>query len=145
MVAPILNTYPTKNVQEDYLSDDACNGSSNVWKASYDYFLGVLSANGFEQAVAVGSDFNGFVHSPSPRFGKKACDGDKVQARMQINPVEYPFESFDGKVNFNRFKSGRKLFDINFDGLSNVGLLPDFIEDLKNVGLSKQEITPSFI
>ena len=144
LIAPILNTYPTTKVQDQYLNKDACDGSSSVWKASYDYFLGFLRDSGEFEGVALGSDFNGLVHSPSPRFGRKACDGNKKQALMQENRVKYPFKSFDGTKVFHKLKSSRKQFDINTDGLANIGLLPDFIEDLRQVGLSDEDIEPLF-
>ena len=33
-------------------------------------------------------------------------------------------------------------FDFNLDGLAHYGLLPDLIQDAKNVGLSDKELTP---
>jgi microsomal dipeptidase-like Zn-dependent dipeptidase len=38
----------------------------------------------------------------------------------------------------------RRDFDINLDGLAHYGLLPDFLQDLRNVGLSTQDLTPLF-
>ena len=33
-------------------------------------------------------------------------------------------------------------FDFNIDGLAHYGLLPDFIQDLKNIGLTYSALTP---
>ena len=144
LTAPILNTYPAKQVATNKLEYRVCDGSSNIWLSSYKYLLGYLEANNYDQAIAIGTDFNGLVHSPSPRFGEKACDGNKEQAKAQINPVRYPFKSFDGTKTFDIMKSGRKEFNYNKEGLSNVGLLPDYIEDLKQLGLSNEQIAPLF-
>lgn len=35
-------------------------------------------------------------------------------------------------------------YDFNIDGLAHYGLLPDFIQDLKNVGLTTEQLTPLF-
>ena len=144
LTAPILNTYPAKKVADKHLEKNACDGSANIWLSAYKYLLNFLEDNNYEKAIAIGSDFNGLVHSPSPRFGKKACDGNKKQAAAQKNKVNYPFYSFDGSRKFNKMQSGKRIFDVNTDGLINIGLLPDFIEELKVLGLSKKEIEPLF-
>jgi microsomal dipeptidase-like Zn-dependent dipeptidase len=41
-----------------------------------------------------------------------------------------------------RSKAGRRDFDINMDGVAHYGLLPDFIQDLKNVGLTDNDLRP---
>ena len=43
-----------------------------------------------------------------------------------------------------RSVAGRRDFDINIDGLAHYGLLPDFIQDLRNVGLTDQDLEPLF-
>jgi len=43
-----------------------------------------------------------------------------------------------------RSAAGRRDFDINIDGLAHYGLLADFIEDLKNVGLTQADLKPLF-
>jgi len=35
-------------------------------------------------------------------------------------------------------------FDINIDGMAHYGMLPDFLQDLKNVGLTAQDLVPLF-
>ena len=114
-------------MQDDYLDDDACDGSSKIWKASYQYLLKFLEERGLEKTIALGSDFNGLVHSPSQDL--ETCDGNEEQAARQTNRVEYPFRSFDEVACFSKAKVVEREFDINTDGLANVGLLPDFIED----------------
>ena len=63
---------------------------------------------------------------------------------MQKNRVKYPFKSFDGEKTFSKMRASRKEFDINTDGLANIGLLPDFIEELREIGLSDEDIEPLF-
>jgi hypothetical protein len=43
-----------------------------------------------------------------------------------------------------RAVTGERDFDFNLDGLAHYGLLPDMIQDAKNVGLSADELTPLF-
>ena len=40
--------------------------------------------------------------------------------------------------------AGRRDFDINIDGVAHYGLLPDFIQDLRNVGLAPGDLAPLF-
>lgn len=41
-----------------------------------------------------------------------------------------------------RNRAGRRDFDINLDGVAHYGLLPDFLEDLRNVGLTETDLAP---
>ncbi len=44
-----------------------------------------------------------------------------------------------------RCKAGpRRDFDVNLDGMAHYGLLPDFLQDLKNVGLTREDLAPLF-
>jgi len=69
--------------------------------------------------VGYGADMNGFGAQGGPR-------GADVP-----NPVSYPFRSFDGEVKLFRQHSGKRVFDINTDGVAHYGLFPDWIEDLR--------------
>ncbi len=64
-------------------------------------------------------------------------DGGKKQ-------VEYPFTSSITGKSFDRQVIGNRTMDINVDGLTNVGMLPDFIAELKAVGLSDQDLEPLY-
>jgi microsomal dipeptidase-like Zn-dependent dipeptidase len=66
-----------------------------------------------------GADMNGFGAQGGPRGGR--------------NPVAYPFRSYDGRVTFERQRSGTRLFDVNRDGVAHYGLYPDWIEDARKV------------
>jgi microsomal dipeptidase-like Zn-dependent dipeptidase len=43
-----------------------------------------------------------------------------------------------------RSLAGRRDFDINIDGVAHYGLFPDFIQDLRNVGLTADDLAPLF-
>ena len=38
----------------------------------------------------------------------------------------------------------RREFDINLDGMAHYGMLPDFLQDVRNVGLTAQDLAPLF-
>jgi len=92
------------------------NGFAEEWQAaranrSPDFLFGL----GF------GSDINGLHAQPVPR-------PDAAQ-----NPVQYPFQSFDGGSVIDRQRSGTRIYDVNVDGVDHYGLYPDWIEDLRLV------------
>jgi microsomal dipeptidase-like Zn-dependent dipeptidase len=61
--------------------------------------------------------------------------------------LDYGFDGFQAVGVDGRFKkqqTGSRVFDFNKDGLAHVGLLPDFIKDLTNVGLTEEELEPLF-
>jgi len=44
-----------------------------------------------------------------------------------------------------RSKAGpRRDFDYNVDGMAHYGMLPDFLQDLRNVGLTAEDLAPLF-
>jgi len=49
-----------------------------------------------------------------------------------------------GNTPLKRCLAGQRDFDINIDGLAHYGLLPDLIQDLKNVGLTDEDLLPLF-
>jgi microsomal dipeptidase-like Zn-dependent dipeptidase len=67
-----------------------------------------------------GADINGLGAQGDPR-------GAGVP-----NPVTYPFTGLGG-VTIGRQHSGRRVYDVNVDGVAHYGLYPDWIEDLRQV------------
>jgi hypothetical protein len=44
-----------------------------------------------------------------------------------------------------RSKAGpRRDFDFNVDGMAHYGMLPDFLQDLRNIGLTAEDLAPLF-
>lgn len=58
--------------------------------------------------------------------------------------VEDGFEAVGVEGRFWKQRTGSRVFDFNKDGLAHVGLLPDFIKDLTNVGLTEDDLEPLF-
>jgi microsomal dipeptidase-like Zn-dependent dipeptidase len=121
--------------------------------------------------VGFGSDFNGLAGWPRPRFddagvvigevtldplyvgGSLTPDGGRCYPAFgrQFPPnspprVTYPFTSPLTSVSFDRSNlpwSGRSQgYDISFDGVAHVGMIPDFVEELRVLGLTQDELEP---
>ncbi len=75
----------------------------------------------FYWGMGYGADMNGFGSQGAPRK-------DAAQ-----NPVVYPFKSFDGKQTVDREVTGKRVWDINTDGVAQYGMYPDWVEDLRKV------------
>ncbi len=82
----------------------------HVGRADPRYFFGL----GF------GADINGLGAQGDPR----GADAP--------NPVSYPFTGIGG-VQIGKQVSGRRVYDINVDGVAHYGLYPDWIEDLRRL------------
>lgn len=48
------------------------------------------------------------------------------------NPVTYPFKGFNG-VTIKKQKAGKRVYDLNVDGVAQYGLYPDWIQDISLV------------
>jgi microsomal dipeptidase-like Zn-dependent dipeptidase len=129
---------------------DDCRHSTKTWAQAYEYAVDVMGG-----PVALGSDFNGVASHLGPRFGGGGCGGEtgtialgegrlvERSAQERSNSkLSYPFTNEFGT--FNRQVTGQKTFDFNVDGLAHIGLLPDMIADLKQVGLGDQHLEPLF-
>src|SRR3954451_8347243 len=67
-----------------------------------------------------GADLGGLSHQPDPTTD----DGQ----------ISYPFKSYDGRVTFQRQKTGERTFDYTKDGVANYGLYADWFNDLQRLG-----------
>lgn len=90
-------------------------------------------------AEGFGFDLNGFAGAPGPRFGDDSvCDTD------QDDPVDYPFESYAGDVEFTEPHLGERAVDFNTEGLVHIGMVPELIEDVRNDGVDDEQLEPLF-
>ncbi|MFI5529382.1 discoidin domain-containing protein [Kitasatospora sp. NPDC051853] len=69
-----------------------------------------------------GTDMNGVGGWPGPRGADTP------------NPVRYPFRSTDGGSLIDRQTTGQRTWDLNTDGAAHVGMVPDWIEDIRLTG-----------
>ena len=70
--------------------------------------------------IGFGADINGLGAQGDPR-------GAGVR-----NPVTYPFTGLGG-VRIGKQHAGKRVYDINVDGVAQYGLYPDWIQDLSKV------------
>ncbi len=99
----------------------------------------LITDNGGFPAEGFGFDLNGFAGAPGPRFGPNSgCSAP------QTDPVTYPFTSVAGDVVFDTPSVGNRVLDFNTEGLVHIGLLPELIEDVRNDGVTDQELEPLF-
>jgi microsomal dipeptidase-like Zn-dependent dipeptidase len=127
--------------QGNYGLTNNCRYSTTEWAQAYLYGADTMGA-----PVAMGSDFNGVAGHVGPRFGSGACGGEPTErAKQEIanNRLVYPFY-LPGFGSFDKQVSGQRSFDFNTDGLAHIGLLPDMVADMKNIGVSNQQLQPLF-
>src|SRR5262249_6137089 len=133
--------------------------SSKSFAQAFEYAVDVMKG-----PVAMGSDFNGIAGHFGPRFGSDACggefgvafepipDGDSQLKWFQersahyrsSNMLKYPFTMPEFGSSFDKQVTGQRTFDYNTDGLAHIGLLPDFVADLRNVGLPASDMNMLF-
>lgn len=131
-----------------------CAGSAKSWAQAYLYLLDHAPG-----AVAWGSDSNGLAGAPGPRFGPRAASGiegersrrvlRRQQAAAQRDAVRYAdSEQFDVPVAdhpaLTPCRLGSRTFDLNLDGVAHYGMLPDFLQDLRNVGVTADALEPLY-
>jgi hypothetical protein len=62
-----------------------------------------------------------------------------------LEPVWQQAQRMDGKNKpMNHSYAGRREFDLNVDGFAHYGMLPDFLQDLRNIGLSEEDLQPLY-
>jgi microsomal dipeptidase-like Zn-dependent dipeptidase len=120
-----------------------CGNTSQTWVQAYLYAVEKMQGG----PVAFGTDFNGLADLPGPRFGPEACPGGtapSIAGMLSDNLVQYPYVAEATGASMDRSIIGQKTFDISEDGLAHVGMLPDFIADVEQLGLTIQDLTPLF-
>ena len=146
VVAPILIPENTEQYSKDgvaFVAND-CKSSSKEWAQRYLAAVEQMSGGDYLVGVGYGSDFNGMTKGLAPRFGDDACDFDPDAAPQQ-GGIAYPFAAHGmPDTSFNRQVTGGREFNYNRDGVAHVGLIPDFIQDLKGIGLNDQQLEPLF-
>ncbi|GMU59446.1 MAG: hypothetical protein AMXMBFR34_12090 [Myxococcaceae bacterium] len=119
VIAPITNLGPTKSHGGlPVTPPHDVRNTSLSWMNGYSYAVEKMAGKG---GVAMGTDFNGMLKQPGPRFR----DGNVIGpgARVLYSPA--------GQLKL--YELGDKQFDFNEVGLAHYGLLPDFLLDVDNV------------
>ena len=60
--------------------------------------------------------------------------GLSQQPRKTEGGISYPFKSYDGKVTFQRQRTGERTFDYAKEGVAHYGLYAEWFEDLRRIG-----------
>ena len=72
-------------------------------------------------------------------------DGGVWEHYQWVKKVWDHWHRMDGRnAPLRRHVFGNRDFDVNIDGVAHYGMLPDFLQDLKNVGLSGPDLAPLF-
>jgi microsomal dipeptidase-like Zn-dependent dipeptidase len=135
--------------------ENDCSASTKTFGYAFLYGLARMGGAG----VGLATDFT-FVPSTAPRFGPDACWGLKGHwdARPDVGPLraQYQPERQEAGVRYQGrppapgvrvaantplapYVMGRRTYDFNVDGLAHYGLLPDFLQDLRNIGFGARE------
>jgi len=67
-----------------------------------------------------------------------------LTAEIQAIVVKWQQMRGDNRPLARSFAGERRDYDINLDGMAHYGMLPDFLQDLRNLGLSAEELAPLF-
>ncbi|MEW5742476.1 MAG: membrane dipeptidase [Myxococcota bacterium] len=137
LVAPITNQHRCK--QHGNQVANSQHGTSRTWAQAFLYAISRVQATG-KGGVALGTDFNGFAQQPGPRFSRPSTDATSVRYGDPNHPAfftQQPLSRMQLPLRANPF-------DYNYDGLAHYGLLPDFIEDLRNVGVPDAAVDELF-
>jgi len=79
---------------------------------------------------------------------RRSADGENDEVKRlvgRIQPIWDRWAAMEGNnPPLQRSLAGRRDFDVNLDGVAHYGLLPDFLQDLKNVGLDTAALATLF-
>ena len=67
----------------------------------------------------MGTDTGGFSSLPGPR------------ENAGQSPLEYPFKSEYSGLEFGRQRTGKRVYDLNVDGVAHYGLFADLLTDMQ--------------
>jgi Membrane dipeptidase (Peptidase family M19) len=118
---------------------DAPVHSSIMWASSYLHAARRMHGAG----VGLATDFT-LAPSCGPRFGPGLVyPGPPQQRNPQRHPVAYGTPGpGQGSDRLAPCVAGWRRFDFNTDGLAHVGLLPDLLQDVANLGVTPEDLVP---
>jgi microsomal dipeptidase-like Zn-dependent dipeptidase len=150
---------PPPNQTETSFKND-CAMSSKGFGYAFRYGLQEMRGRG----VGMATDFT-FIPNVGPRFGREACWAyhlaSNARKERSLNPGQFATDVQDKGVVYKEFtpartvrvgnnlpltvyEMGRRRFDFNIDGLAHYGLVPDMLQDLKNLGLPAADFEALF-
>lgn len=100
----------------------------------------LMRDKGAYPAEGFGFDFNGFAGAPGPRFGDRAnCSEPQTD-----DGITYPFTSYAGDITLQRPVVGNRTLDFNTEGMVHLGLVAEYIEEVRRDGATDEELEPLF-
>jgi uncharacterized repeat protein (TIGR03803 family) len=81
---------------------------------------------------------------PAWNIGPSGTQPGQSELEMLTNVWAAYQQVFGNNTPMTRCKTAGKEWDINFEGVAHYGLFPDFLQDLKNVGLQTHDMNPIF-
>lgn len=148
IVAPLLGTsaqqYQQSKPAIPILCRPAYGGSTDQWANAY-LFMRDLAGGGVtgpSGRIAMGSDWNGFAGWPGPR---DSCD-KKHQVTYPITlPDQLVPAAIRPTTTLPMFEfPDKKLWDYNKTGVAHVGMLPDFFQNVRLLGLDLADLEPMY-
>jgi microsomal dipeptidase-like Zn-dependent dipeptidase len=152
LVGQFVTEYPiaTPDVgPQDFRND--CGMSSKSFAYSFLYGLQKMDRRG----VGIASDVT-FIPMVSPRFESKACSGyiqaDHPSQEKKAWPDQYGHNKDQdertrvkyGDHGLKQYCVLHRCFDFNTEGFSHYGMLPDMLQDLRNLGLRSSDFEALF-
>jgi microsomal dipeptidase-like Zn-dependent dipeptidase len=120
----------------------SCQGSTRSWVPMFQE----AESHAHGQGIGLGTDGNGFNGSTRPRMGWYACIDQSVHGDPDTaSPVLYaPHGTAPTGTQLVQSTAGARSFNFNTDGWAHYGLMPDFLQDTINIGLSPLELESVF-
>lgn len=159
VIGPFVTEDPLiQRVPAPFFND--CAMSSKGFGLNFLYALSRMSGKG----VGMASDFI-FIPGVAPRFGPNACWAYQLakdpRRELDANSLLYDKHAQQGGVVYSGIPSNRnvryghnvplqayqmgdRVYDFNVDGLAHFGLIPDMLQDLKNVGFATNDFEALF-
>jgi microsomal dipeptidase-like Zn-dependent dipeptidase len=111
--------------------ENDCAGSSRSFAQALDF-----AQHGLKVPVAFGSDLNGMIQQTRPRFGEDACSATEVDLGEEVINLRGKFTAQEHCEQASQRRAGPAGVGSEFDtkGLAHVGLLPDLLRDLRQLG-----------
>ena len=61
-----------------------------------------------------------------------------------MDPITYPFTSVAGDITFTEAVAGNRTYDFGTEGMAHIGLIPEYIEDVRLDGATEEDLEPLF-
>jgi len=98
---------------------NSCHGSTRSLAQAFEF-----GRQGLKVPMAFGADLNGFIQQTRPRFGPNGACSATFQAEA------------DAQAYQQAMAGGRLGSEFDEKGLAHIGLLPDLLRDMKNLGVN---------